>query len=109
MKRPDPKCPDCGETDRLKFYAHPTNPSRCQKRCKVCDNINRVERTQVGQEHIVSVITTIDGPVLHIDGQRVAGPKSWDDGIKRHEFKVSGHALRVAMGRGLREKRKEAR
>lgn len=43
--RPDPKCVDCGETRRDRFYAHPNNPSGCQRRCKPCDNADRVARS----------------------------------------------------------------
>ena len=39
-----PQCIDCGETDREKFYAHPTKKTGVQSRCKQCDNKNRVQR-----------------------------------------------------------------
>lgn len=38
----EPVCIDCGERDRAKFYAHPTNPTGCQRRCKACDNAKRI-------------------------------------------------------------------
>lgn len=39
-----PRCIDCGETDKAKFYAHPTSRTGCQSRCKACDNKNRMAR-----------------------------------------------------------------
>lgn len=40
-----PNCLDCGETDRTKFYRHPTSKTGVQARCKRCDNAHRYARS----------------------------------------------------------------
>lgn len=42
VTRREPICIDCGERARSKFYAHPLNPTGCQRRCKACDNKKRL-------------------------------------------------------------------
>lgn len=100
--RKKPRCADCGETDRRKFYAHPTNPTGVQARCKACDNLARVEREQRGRAPIVVMLVRgVEGLTLYIDGVRVAGAKPWGGEIERVSFDVR----RIDLHRALQKNR----
>ncbi len=101
-KKPLPKCADCGETDRRKFYAHPTTASGCQRRCKPCDNTKRMAyqrkaRPQV--QHQVKLVAGVEGMSLYLNGFRIAGPKPWGGGVVRNQWDVDGFEILTALRR----------
>lgn len=58
-----PKCIDCGETNRAKFYSHPTSRSGCQSRCKPCDNKKRMGNYRRGNGGGVEAVRRPDGSI----------------------------------------------
>lgn len=101
MKRPT--CLDCGERDRRKFYAHPTSQTGVQSRCKRCDNAKRIAYQRAARDerlHDLELVAGVEGMAVYLDGYRIAGPKPWGGGVRRHAWRVQGHEIRTALRRG---------